>query len=154
MPSWWWFSKQMHAVPTTTTLTAEGTATLLRDQVFRLHGVPAKIIHDRGPQFQSRFVVNFYRLLGIENNPSTAYHPQSDGQTERVNQELEQYLWLYINHHQDDWVDWLSIAEFAHNNRVSATDFSERRKCSSRRLKREEGERREIEWRVWWVRLD
>ena len=83
--------------------------------------MPSKIIHNRGPQFQSRFAVDFYRLLGIENNPSTAYHPQTDGQTERVNQELEQYLRLYINHHQDDWVDWLSIAEFVHNNRVHSS---------------------------------
>ena len=69
------FSKQMHAIPTSTTLNAEDTARLLRDNVFRLHGVPKKIIHDRGPQFQSKFAVSFYRLLGIENNPSTAYHP-------------------------------------------------------------------------------
>ena len=82
------FSKQMHAVPTTSNLTAEGCAKLLRDNVFRLHGVPSKIIHDRGPQFQSKFAVDFYRLMGIENNPSTAYHPQTDGQTERMNQEL------------------------------------------------------------------
>ena len=59
------------------------------------------------------------------NNLSTAYHPQTDGQTERVNQELEQYLRMYINHHQDDWVDWISMAEFAHNNRThSATGTS------------------------------
>ena len=63
--------------------------------------------------------------MGIENNPSTAYHPQTDGQTERMNQELEQYLRLYVNHHQDDRVDWVSMAEFAHNNRVhSATGSS------------------------------
>ena len=119
------FSKQMHAIPTTSNLTVEGCAKLLQDNVFRLHGVPSKIIHDRGPQFQSKFAVDFYKLMGIENNPSTAYHPQTDGQTERMNQELEQYLRLYINHHQNDWVDWLSIAEFAHNNRVhSATGYS------------------------------
>ena len=84
------YSKQMHAIPTTTSLTAEGMAKLFRDHVFRLHGVPQKIIHDRGPQFQSKFLIDFYALLGIENNPSTAYHPQTDGQTERINQELEQ----------------------------------------------------------------
>ena len=112
------YSKQMHAIPTTTSLTAEGMAKLFRDHVFRLHGVLQKIIHDRGPQFQSKFMVDFYALLGIENNPSTAYHPQTDGQTERINQELEQYLRLFVNHHQDDWTDWLSIAEFSYNNRV------------------------------------
>ena len=75
------FSKQVHAIPTITSLTAQGTAALLRDNVFRLHGPPDKIIHDRGPQFQSNFAVDFYRSLGIENNPSMAYHPQTDGQT-------------------------------------------------------------------------
>ena len=57
------FSKQMHAVPTTSNLTVEGCAKLLRDNVFRLHRVPSKIIHDRGPQFQSKFAVDFYRLM-------------------------------------------------------------------------------------------
>ncbi|KAL5525002.1 hypothetical protein ACEPAF_8871 [Sanghuangporus sanghuang] len=66
-----------------------------------------------------------YKLLHIEGNPSTAYHPQTDGQTERVNQELEQYLRLYVNHRQSDWADWLALAEFAHNNREhSATKLS------------------------------
>ena len=57
-----------------------------------------------------------YKLLHIEGNPSTAYHPQTDGQTERVNQELEKYLRLYVNHRQTDWSDWLAIAEFAYND--------------------------------------
>ena len=66
-----------------------------------------------------------YRLLHIEGNPSTAYHPQTDGQTERANQELEQYLRLYVNHRQTDWEEWLALAEFAHNNyEHSATKMS------------------------------
>jgi hypothetical protein len=66
-----------------------------------------------------------YQNLGIEANPSTAYHPQTDGQTERVNQELEEYLRIYVNERQNDWVDWLPIAQFCHNNRShSATGFS------------------------------
>ena len=56
---------------------------------------------------------------------STAFYPQTDGQTEWINQELEQYLRLYVNHHQNDWVNWISLMEFAHNNRKHAsTDFS------------------------------
>jgi hypothetical protein len=58
-----------------------------------------------------------YQNLGIEANPSTAYHPQTDGQTERVNQELEEYLRIYVNERQNDWVDWLPIAQFCHNDR-------------------------------------
>jgi hypothetical protein len=59
-------------------------------------------------------VKGLYQNLGIEANPSTAYHPQMDGQTERVNQELEEYLRIYINERQNDWVDWLPIAQFCH----------------------------------------
>ncbi|KAL5498856.1 hypothetical protein ACEPAH_1374 [Sanghuangporus vaninii] len=110
------FSKQIHAIPTMTKLTAEGMARIYRDQVFRLHGLPKKIIHDRGVQFDAKMMKELYKLLHIEGNPSTAYHPQTDSQTERVNQELEQYLRLYVNHRQSDWADWLALAEFAYNN--------------------------------------
>ena len=115
------FSKQIHVVPTQTSLTAHGMAKIYRDQVFRLHGIPRKIIHDRGPQFESKFMKDFYRMVGIEGNPSTAYHPQTDGQTERLNQEIEQYLRLFIDHHQSDWAEWLSLAEFAYNNKVQTS---------------------------------
>ena len=79
-------------------LTSEGMAKLYRDHVFCLHGLLKKIIHDRGPQFDAKFMKELYHLLCIKGNPSTAYHPQTDGQTEQVNQELEQYLRLYVNH--------------------------------------------------------
>ena len=66
-----------------------------------------------------------YSQLQIEGNPSAAYHPETDGQTERVNAWVEQYLQLYVNHRQTDWSEWLSIAEFAHNQTTSsATNFS------------------------------
>lgn len=58
-----------------------------------------------------------YKLLRIEGNPSMTFHPQTDGQTEQVNQELEQYLCLYVDHRQSDWASWLALAEFAYNNR-------------------------------------
>src|SRR3954467_9655613 len=57
-------------------------------------------------------------MLEVTGNPSTTYHPQTDGQTERVNQEIERYLWIYINHHQTDWAEWLSIAKFSYNNKI------------------------------------
>lgn len=119
------FSKQIHAIPTSMTCNALGMAKIFRDNVFRLHGIPRKIISDRGPQFVSRFSTELYRLLGIEANPSTAYHPQTDGQTERINQEIEQYLRLFINYHQSDWADWLATAEFSYNDRKqTSTDLS------------------------------
>jgi len=58
--------------------------------------------------------------LGIQTKLSTAYHPQTDGQTERINQELEQYLRVFIDHRQEQWPDWLGMAEFAYNNKIHA----------------------------------
>ena len=59
--------------------------------------------------------------LEVERNPLTAYHPQTDSQTEWVNQGLEQYLRLYCNYRQNDWAEWLSIAEFSYNNRIHSS---------------------------------
>lgn len=64
---------------------------------------------------------DLFKLLGIEQNLSTAYHPQTDGQTERGNQEIEQYLRTFINYKQNDWSEWLSLAEFSINDKVSST---------------------------------
>jgi len=119
------FTKRAHFIPTFTTLAASGAARLFRDHVWTQHGWPKKIISDRGQQFAAKFTLELNKLLGIQTALSTAYHPQTDGQTERTNQELEQYLWVYTNFMQDDWSDWLSTAEFAYNNRVhSSTGFS------------------------------
>lgn len=84
--------KMFHALPTMSTITSEGLARLYRDNVWKLHGLPKKIISDRGPQFASKFMMDLNRILGITTALSTAYHPQTDGQTERVNQDVEQYL--------------------------------------------------------------
>lgn len=65
-----------------------------------------------------------YTLLKFKGNLSTAYHPQMDSQTEWFNALVEQYLWLYTNHPQNDWVEWLALTEFAHNQNTSATGFS------------------------------
>lgn len=98
-------------------------AKLYRDNIFKLHGIPRKFIHDRGPQFASKFMNEFYRLLGIEANASTAYHPQTDGQTERINQEVEQYLRVWCHHRQDDWADLLALAEFNYNSSMAFVMF-------------------------------
>ena len=83
---------------------------------------PYSVVSDHGPQFVARFTKELYRLLGIKLASSTAWHPQTNGQTERVNQELDQYLQLFVNERQDDWYDLLPLAEFQHNNHVhSAT---------------------------------
>jgi len=115
-------SKRAHFIPTHTMVTVEGAARLFLHQVWKLHGLPKYVVSDRGPQFVARFTKELYRLLGIKLASSTAWHPQTDGQTERVNQELDQYLRLFVNERQDDWYDLLPMAEFQHNNHVhSAT---------------------------------
>jgi len=65
-----------------------------------------------------QFMCKLYHLLGIKIAASTAYHPQTDGQTEHVNQELEQYLCVFVNERQDNWDEWLPMAEFAYNNHI------------------------------------
>jgi len=80
------------------TLDAPETTKIYQDKVWSKHRLPRKIISDRGPQFINQFTKDLYQLVGIETNPSMAYHPQTDGQTEGMNQEIEQYLWLFINH--------------------------------------------------------
>lgn len=112
-------TKMRHFLPTTTAVDAEETAKLFIQHVFKLHGLPETIVCDRGPQFVSRFFRQLCSRLKIEPRLSTAYHPQTDGQTERMNAYMEQYLRTYVNYAQDDWSTWLPVAEFASNNQVS-----------------------------------
>jgi len=86
--------------------------------MWKLHGLPESIISDRRPQFTAD-IIN--EMLGIKSKLSTAFHPQTDGQTERVNQELEQYLRMFIDHRQEQWLEWLGMAEFAYNNKVHSS---------------------------------
>jgi len=111
-----WFSKMVKYEATHLELTASGFANILRDRVFRDHGLPRKFVSDRDTRFVAKYIRELFTLLGIKRNPSTAYHPQTDGQTERVNQEVEQYLRAFVNFRQDDWKEWLPLAEFAHND--------------------------------------
>jgi len=114
-------TKRIRIAPTTMEVDSVGIARLFRDHVWRNHGLPDQIISDRGPQFVSAFTRELNRMLGIQTSLSTAFHPQTDGQTERVNQEIEQYLRIFINQRQDDWAEWLPLAEFAYNNRIHAS---------------------------------
>ena len=119
------FSKMSHFVVTTEKTTAEGLARLFRDNVWKLHGLPESVILDKGPQFATGMTKELNKMLGIETKLSTAYHPETDRQMERTNQELEQYLRMYVNHRQNNWAKWLVTAEFAFNNKVhTATKMS------------------------------
>jgi len=108
----------VHFIPTTEKTSAEGLARLFRDNVWKLHGLLESIILDREPQFVAGLMRELNGMLGIESKLSTAFHPQTDGQTEKVNQELEQYLRMFIDHRQEQWPEWLGIAEFAYNNKA------------------------------------
>lgn len=110
-------SKAVVLIPCTTNADAEQTAQMYATEVWKRFGLPKKMISDRGPQFHAKFTRELCRLLGIEQNLSTGYHPRTDGQTERANQELEQYLRAFCNHQQDNWAELLPYAEFAHNIR-------------------------------------
>ena len=79
-------------------MSAEELARLFRDNMWKLHGLPESIISDRGPQFIAGIIWELNRMLGIESKLLMAFHPQTDKQTERVNQELEQYLRMFIDH--------------------------------------------------------
>jgi len=96
------FSKMSHFVTTTEKAMVEGLARLFRDNMWKLHRLPESVILDRRPQFAVGLTKELNKMLGIETKLSTAYHPQTDGQTERTNQELEQYLQMYVNHRQNN----------------------------------------------------
>jgi len=111
-------SKITHFVATTEGTSAEELARLFRDNVWRLHRLPESVVLDRRPQFAVELTKELNGMLGIKTKLSTAFHPQIDGQTEHMNQELEQYLWFFVDHRQKDWPEWLALAEFAVNNKV------------------------------------
>jgi len=111
-------SKMTHFVATTEGTSVEGLARLFRDNIWKLHGLPESVVSNRGPQFAAELTKELNRMLWIKTKLSTAFHPQTDGQTERMNQELEQYLWFFVEHRQKDWPEWLAAAEFAVNNKV------------------------------------
>ena len=118
-------SKMMHFVATTEGTSVEGLARLFQDNVWKLHGLLESIVSDREPQFVAELTKELNRMLGIKTKLSKAFHPQTDGQTERINQELEQYLRFFIEHRQKNWLEWLVAAEFTVNNKVhTATKVS------------------------------
>jgi transposase InsO family protein len=115
------FTKMAHFIPCTKTTNSEETANMVMREVFRHHGLPDDIISDRGPQFISKFWKHLMEALNISCKLSSSYHPQTDGQTERTNQTLEQYLRCFVNYQQDDWVKFLYFAEFAYNNSIHSS---------------------------------
>ncbi|BDA51672.1 Transposon Tf2-9 polyprotein [Coccomyxa sp. Obi] len=109
-------TKMVHLMPTTDKVTAAGTARLFIDNVVKLHGVPEDFVSDRDPRFMGKFWQAFCQSQGIDKSMSSAFHPETDGQTERVNRILVEMLRNYVDPTQDDWDEHLTAAEFAINN--------------------------------------
>jgi hypothetical protein len=110
------FTKFSHFVPLHHPFTAASVAKLFMDHIYRLHGMPSAIISDRDRVFTSTFWQTLFKLSGTQLQLSTAYHPQTDGQTERVNQCLETYLRCFVHACPMKWSQWLSLAEFWYNS--------------------------------------
>jgi transposase InsO family protein len=109
-------TKMVRLIPTHTSVTAKQTAQLFLDEVFRQHGMPNELVTDRDPRFTGNFFRNLCDLMGVKQCLSTAYHPQTDGQTERMNRTLEDMLRHFVNPEGTDWCTYLPSAEFAINN--------------------------------------
>ena len=114
-------TKQSIFIPTHNTLTAPELAELFLLHVFSKHGVPTHVTSDRGSEFVSHFFRSLGKALDMRLHFTSGYHPEGDGQTEWVNQTLEQYLRIYCNYQQDNWAKLLPLAEFAYNNAPNAT---------------------------------
>ena len=119
-----WLSKERHYIPCTEDnngTNAKATAAMFLRYVWCYHGLPISLTSDRGPQFASRMWNSLCKLLSIKAKLSTAWHPETDGQSKIANQKIERYLRSYVNHFQDDWVEHLPMAEFSSNANTSAT---------------------------------
>jgi hypothetical protein len=108
-------------LPCTMTITGAGIAQLYLDNVYWWFGLPTKVISDCDPRFTSHFGCALSQLLGIQQNLSLVFHPQTDGISKRANQWVEQYLRLVTSSSPEDWTHWLTIASTVHNDRVNQT---------------------------------
>ena len=122
-------SKQAIFNPTHDTITSPELTQLFLLHIFAKHGVPAHVTSDWGSEFVLHFFWSLGKALDMKLHFTLGYHPEGDGQTERANQTLEQYLQMYCNYQQDNWLDLLPLAEFAYNNALALQLVSP---CSSR----------------------
>src|SRR6202522_1632379 len=109
-------TKSAHFIPVRDTYDVTDVARVFVNEVTRLHGIPKKIISDRDSRFTSRFWTSLQTALGTQLNLSTSYHPEKDGQTERVNQVMEDMLRMYVMNNKTQWEKYLPLVEFAYNN--------------------------------------
>jgi len=114
-------TKRAHFIPYLEGSSAEVFTDVFLRYIYADHGLSRFIITDRGSVFTSEFFRTLTKRLGVSQKLSTSFHPQTDGQTERLNQTLEQYLRIYVNYMQNNWVQLLPVAQFAYNNAITAT---------------------------------
>ena len=113
-------TKMAHAIPCRKSITAQETAQLFVKEIFRLHGLPTVIVSDRGSQFTSQFWNTLFTKLGTKLSLTSAYHPQSNGLTERVNGNIMETLRIFSSQQPAQWDQVLALAEFAYNNATSS----------------------------------
>jgi hypothetical protein len=114
-------TKMAHFSPCRKTITSSETANLFIKDIVRLHGLPNSIVSDRDPRFRASFFQELFKILGVSIKMSTTNHPQTDGSTEVLNQVIEQYLRIFCNSHQNDWVSKLPLSEFTYNNTINSS---------------------------------
>ena len=111
------FTKMIWLKATTINVSSEEIAKIYQDEIWKLHGIPKTILSNKRPQFATRFMEDLMKALGTKWMLLTAYHPQMDGQTEWINQEIGIFLRHYVNYQQDNWMEWLTVAEFQYNDK-------------------------------------
>jgi len=108
-------TKAVILIPCKEEMNLEQLAELYKDKAFPYTGIPSKIILDRDVQLTSHFTKELCKQLGIQQNISTAYHPQTDGQSEKTNQHVETALRIFSNYQQNNWARWLPIVQYLIN---------------------------------------
>ena len=103
------FTKIIQLKAITTTVLLQEIAKIYWDEIWKIHGVPRKILSNREPQFASIFMEDLTKALGTKRTLSMAYHSQTDSQTEWINQEVEVFLWHCVNYQQDDWIEYWQL---------------------------------------------
>ena len=114
-------TKAVILIPCTKTMGAEQLACLYKEWAFPFIGIPSKLISDRDVRFTSQLFKEVCKQLGIQQNMSSAYHPETDGQSERTNQTVETALRIFGNFRQNDWSDWLPLVQYQLNSHISNT---------------------------------
>jgi transposase InsO family protein len=109
-------TKDAHFVPVKTTHTSTNIVEIFMKEIARLHGIPRTIVSDRDTKFTSNFWRGLFKIFGTNLNFSTSYHPQTDGEIERVNRIIEDMMRMYVMDKPSKWEDYLHLVEFAYNN--------------------------------------